>query len=115
LIDPICKVIGNRQNFIPHLLNAEHDPLGLVLDEPIPERGAEIEAVVEVLCSDEDVRVEKVCYQTTSPRLRPSSSNVAIFLKPSRRKAPVNEERPSSVLTTSARAKRLLARAPRVR
>ena len=89
---------------------------GIVLgDQPVPERRTEVEPVVQVLALDEDVRVEQIGHQKPIPRLCPNSWNVAIFLKPSSRNASVNEVRPSRVLTTSARAKRLLTRAPRVR
>ena len=83
--------------------------------EPVPERRAEVEPVVQVLRLDEDVRVEQIGHQKPIPRLRPSSLEGRHLLE--RRAAgsvSVNDVRPSSVLTTSARAKRLAdARAER--
>ena len=86
----------------------------VVLDQPVPERRAEVEAVVEVLPLDEDVRVQEVAHQAT-PSVRPSSRNVASFLTPSMRKASRWRVWPSSVLATSARAKRRPTRAASVR
>ena len=51
-------------------------------------------------------------HQTSTPSRRPSSRNVAIFLKPSSRNASVNEDRPSTVATITALANRGLTRAP---
>ena len=83
--------------------------------QPIPEGRAEVETVVQVVGGNEDICVQKVGHQYPTPRLRPSSLNVDIFLRPSIRNVSVNEVRPSRVLTTIARAKRLLTRAPSVR
>jgi len=70
---------------------------------------------MQILRTDEHVGVEEISHQTPTPRLCPTSRNVAIFLNPRSRNASVKEDLPCSVLATSARAKRLLARAPSVR
>ena len=97
------------------LLDAE-DALGLVAGhQPVPEGRAEVETVVQVIGGDENICIQKVGHQYPTPRLRLSSLNVAMFLRPSIRNVSVNAVRPSRVLTTIARAKRLLTRAPSVR
>ena len=84
--------------------------------ERLPAREpSRVEAVMQVIRGNENTCIQKVGHQYPTPRLRPSSLNVAIFLRPSIRNASVNAVRPSRVLTTIARAKRLLTRAPRVR
>ena len=92
-------------------LDAENPPFAIFHHKPIPERRAEIETVMQVLCADEYVGIKQIGHQKTTPSRCPSSRNVAIFFKPSIRKASVKEVRPSKVLTYSARAKRLLTRA----
>ena len=84
-------------------------PLAFLCIEPIPERRAEVEAVVQLLCLDENVGIEEVRHQTT-PRWRASSSNVECFLKPSIWYASRWRVWPSRVLSISARANRLLTR-----
>jgi hypothetical protein len=70
---------------------------------------------MQILRTDEHVGVEEISHQTPTPRLCPTSQNVAIFLNPRSRNASVKEQVPSSVLATRERAKGLVARAPSVR
>ena len=115
LYSPLGQLVPNRAHLVSHLLDAEDLFRSVSSDEPIPEGRAEVETIMEVLGGDENVRVEEVGHQYSTPRLRPNSLKVFIFFKPSIRNVSVNAVRPSSVLTTSARAKRLLTRAPSVR
>ena len=79
---PFGKFVVNRLDFITYSLDAEDPARSSLPIKPVPECGAELESVVEVLRLDEDVGVEQVRRHTT-PSLSQSSLNVAFFLKPS--------------------------------
>jgi len=115
LCRPLGQLVCNGLYLVSHLLDAEEYPGRIPGNEPFPEGRTEIEPVVKVLRGDEDVCVQQIGHQYSTPRLRPSSLKVAIFLRPSMRKVSVYPVRPSSVLATTARAKRLLTLAPSVR
>ena len=112
---PCREVVFQRLYFVAHLLDAEHVAGVVLSDQPLPKSRAEVQSVVQVLRLDENVGVQQVSHQNPTPRFSASSRNVAILRKPSSRNASVNDERPSRALETSARVKRLLARAPSVR
>jgi hypothetical protein len=62
--------------------------------------------------SDPDTHAGIGYHHKTTPRLRPNSLKVDILRKLSSRRASLKDDRPSMVLITRARAKRLPARAP---
>ena len=106
------KFILSVVDLVADPCDAQDHSRGVVSDDPIPERWTEIESVVQVLGADQHVDVEQIRHQTSTPSRRPSSRNVAIFLKPSIRNASVKEDRPSRVATITALANRGLTRAP---
>ena len=55
---PLRKIISTRLNFVTDFLDTEDPPSLICLDEPIPETGTEIKTVVQVLRSDEDIRIQ---------------------------------------------------------
>src|ERR1700730_9848644 len=107
LAGPGRKLVVARVDLIADLLDAEDALCGMARDKPIPERRAEVHAIVEILRLHEYVGVEEIRHQAT-PRLWLSSRKVESFEKPSNRKASRWRVWPPSVLATSARAKRLL-------
>ena len=114
LLGPIGKFVAARLDLVADFLDAENLACRVAVDQPLPERRTEIQPAMKVFCLNEDISIKQVWHQTM-PRLCPSSRNVASFEKPSRRKASRYRVCPSSVLITSARAKRLPTRAPCVR
>ena len=112
---PLGQSIVSGLNFVRNALDTEDAALLIVLDKPIPKRRAEIEPVVQTAGSHEDIGVQQVGCHNTTPRLRPNWSKVDILRKLRSRSASVKEERPSMVLMTRARAKRLPTRTPSVR
>ena len=112
---PVGQFVSDALHFVADLLHAVDRSVRVLLDEPTPERGTEVESVMEVLRADEDIGVQQVGHQTLIPRLALITRKVCIFFTPRSRNASVNDERPSHVLMTSARANRLLTRADCVR
>ncbi len=110
-IGPRRKFIAASLDFIADFFGAQNQTRRVRRDEPLPERRTEIQTVVQVLGLNEHVGVQQVGHGTPTPKLRPSSLKVACFEKPSIRKASLKRVWPSSVLVTSAAAKRLLTRA----
>lgn len=81
---PGLEVIIVAGEFIADLFDAE-DPAVLVgADEPVPERGAEVEAVVSILRLDEDIRIDQVRHQAT-PNCAASVSKTGRLAVPSMR------------------------------
>ena len=76
-----------RRDLVAASLDAVDIAASVLGDQPVPESGAEIEAVVEVLGLDEHVCVQQVGHQTATPTLRPSSWKVESLEKPSIRSA----------------------------
>jgi hypothetical protein len=97
---PKCVVV---REFRLDLLDAEDDSLGIAGRESIPECGAKIESIVQILGLQKDVGVEQVGHQPPNARVRPSSWKVSVLEMPSMRSASRYRVRPSSVLSTSAR------------
>ena len=89
---------------------AQHEPRTLAPKHLIRGDALGAHAVVQVLGLDEDVGIQQIAHAAT-PRLRPSSLKVSSLENPRRRNASLWSVCPSSVLMTSARAKRLLTRA----
>lgn len=112
---PIREIILSCCKLIPHLFNAENFPTAVFLKDPFPESGAEIESVMQVLGTDENICIKKIWHQVRIPRVSPSSWKVDIFLIPSRRDISLNEECPSRVALTTARANLLPTLAVAVR
>src|SRR5579862_213956 len=106
---PRGEFVGAAKQLVADSLDAEHRPGAVGLVEPIPEAGAEVEAVVQVLRLDEHIGVEEIGHQST-PRRVASSWKVESFLKPSIWKASRWSVCPSRVLAMTARANRLLTR-----
>src|SRR5262249_5382835 len=84
---PVRQFICTGLDLFVDLLNAEDSAGSVLLDQPIPKRWTKVEAIVQPLSLDEDIRVEEICHQGTTPSARPSSSKVLIFEKPSIRSA----------------------------
>ena len=59
---PRRKFIIARLDFITDFLDTEDQSSLVCLDEPIPKTGTEVKTVVQVLCSDEDVCIQKICH-----------------------------------------------------
>ena len=112
---PVGQIVAAGLQLIADLVDAGDAAGGVLRDEPIPERRAEIEPVMQVLRLDEDVRVEQETDQISIPASRPMLLNVSVFETPSMRKASRYSVCPSSVLSTSARANRRLTRESVVR
>ena len=68
LFSPIGKLVTPRGEFITNLLNAEHLVGRILLDQPILEARAEVQAIVQVLRLYEDIRIKEIRHQAT-PRL----------------------------------------------
>ena len=81
------KIVATGLQFIAHLVDACDAASTVLCDQPVPERRAEIEAVMQVLRLDEDVGVEQVAGHPMTPTSRPILLNVSVFLTPSMRKA----------------------------
>ena len=109
-LSPGGQLIGAGFQLIAHLPNASDPAIAMRLNQPVPERWAEVEAVLQVLGLDEDVGIQQVSHQVGKPSVRPSSLNVPGLLMPSMRNASRYNVRPSSVLATSVCAKRRLTR-----
>lgn len=108
---PVRQFVLTGFDFIGDLVDAEHRARIAPVQQPVPKRRAEIKAVVQVLGGYEDVSIQQIAHCVT-PSSRAASKNVAVLRMPSMRKASGNEVKPSKVLATRARAKRLLVRAP---
>ena len=76
------EVVSASDQLVADLLDAQYGAIVAPCVNPVPEGRAEVEAVVEILRLDEDVRVEQVGHQVT-PRRSASSWKVESFLKPS--------------------------------
>lgn len=59
---PRRKIIIARLDFVTDFLDTEDQPSLVCLDEPIPKTGTEVKTVVQVLCSDEDICIQKICH-----------------------------------------------------
>ena len=112
---PGGEIVSKSENFVADFLDTEDAARSVLFDEPVPEAGTEIEAIVEISGCDENVGVEKVGHQKLIPRVRDSARKVDIFLNPSKRKASEKEDLPSNVLETTARENRFPTRAPSVK
>ncbi len=84
---PSCQFIRASLNLVADFFGTENQALRVRRDQPIPEGGSEIQAVVQVLGLNENIGIQKIAHASPTPRLRPSSLNVESFEKPSIRKA----------------------------
>src|SRR5271165_2911573 len=82
LAGPGREVVVDGVELDGDLVDAEDRSRLVGVIDPVPEGGAEVEAVVAVLGLDEDVRVQQVGHQPAPSRLA-SSSKVDSFLSPS--------------------------------
>lgn len=88
LFRPFGQTVITGLEFGAHPFDAGYGTGRAGSGDPVPERGAEVEPVVQILGLDEDVRVEQLPGHTTLNSLaRPSK--VAAFLNPSIRNASV--------------------------
>ena len=65
VVHPLGQLVRAGGDLIGHLVDAEHPPVGVAVDQPLPERRAEIQTVVQVLCLDEDVGVQQIAHAIT--------------------------------------------------
>jgi hypothetical protein len=72
---------------VADLLDAGKLASSVMRDQPFPESGTKIEAIVEILCLYEDVCVEKILCHAGDPTSRLNFSNVSVFEMPNIRKA----------------------------
>ena len=69
---PIGQLVGDGEHLVANFLNAE-EGRGLVgSDQPVPECRTEIETVVKVFGRNEDVGIEEIGHQPSTPRVCPS-------------------------------------------
>ena len=69
------------------LVDTGNLPSRMAFDQPVPEGWAEIETVMQIAGLNEDVRVEQISGQSTTPTSRPIWLNVAVFETPNMRNA----------------------------
>jgi len=62
---PIGQFILARADLIRHLVDAEHAARRIVFNQPLPERWAEIQAVVKILGLNEDIGVKQIAHNMT--------------------------------------------------
>ena len=56
---PLRQLVVSGLQFVRYLLDASDLARAVLLNQPVPESGTEIEAIVQILGLDEDVSVEK--------------------------------------------------------
>ncbi len=62
---PVGQFIGAGGDFVGYLVDAEHTTRGIIVDQPVPESGAEVQTVVQVLRLDENIGIEQVGHSMT--------------------------------------------------
>lgn len=66
LVRPIGKLVTARGQFVPNLLNAEDFVGRILLDQPLSEARAEVQAIVQVLRLNENIRIKEIRHQAPS-------------------------------------------------
>lgn len=84
---PSCKLITACVKFVTDFLDTGNSTCFVLFNQPLPERRTEIEAVVQILGLYENVRIEQVGCQSTTPTSRPNLLKVEVLEIPSMRKA----------------------------
>lgn len=59
-VGPIGEFVISRLDLVVDLFDAEHSTVSIGFRYPVPESGAQVEPVVEVLRPDEDIGIEEV-------------------------------------------------------
>src|SRR3954469_22768315 len=103
ITSPLAQLIAVVDELVVHRFDAGHPTIRGCDVEPVPEAGAELEAVVVALGVHQHVGVQQPGHHTT-PRCSARPSNVDPLFTSSSRKARVYGVRPSFVLAMSARA-----------
>ena len=73
--------------FVTDFLCAGNPTSFVLFNQPLPERRAEVEAIVQILGLNENVRIKMVCGQSTTPISRPRLLKVEVLEMPSIRNA----------------------------
>jgi len=84
---PLRQLVVSGLQFVPDLLDARDLARAVLLYQPIPESGAEVEAIVQVLGLDEDVRIDEIISHPITPASRPRLLKVSVFWTPTIRNA----------------------------
>jgi hypothetical protein len=79
---PIVQLVGAGGDFIRYFVDAEHATALAVLDQPVPQGGAEVQPIVQVLGLDEDVGIEQVAAQAEAASASRGSLGCFIVSKP---------------------------------
>ena len=64
---PIGKFVGQRRDFVAHVLDAVDPACRVIFNQPVPESGTRVEPVVQIPGGDERVGVEQVRNQNLIP------------------------------------------------
>lgn len=84
---PVGEFIPHTLQFVSHFFDACDLPGSILDDQPDPEPGAKIEAIVQVFRLNEDIAVEQIARHEVTPSSRLIVLKVSVLETPSMRKA----------------------------